>query len=275
MCSVWFPPILLVFPRKSNITTDRNSLKEILSWVISKICESISPRSTSRLAGQDRRADQQRHRADAAGALAVSRSAGRRAARVSCLPTSSTPRDASTIFRSSSARWRRRGRFTASVCSASRKKSSIVGINAQSNPIAPKIVDNAPVHEDVHIGRVAAWSMAASASFPIPISTPGYDCAPFTTASHWFTKDPETGIINVGNYRGHIKSPTRTGVFLELEQSRRLSLAQMQRARHSAASGAGDRRAALRRLHRAVAHSLQRERTRRRRRSWPARPSKW
>src|SRR5581483_10663985 len=50
--------------------------------------------------------------------------------------------------------------------------------------------------------------------FPIPISTPGYDCAPFTTASHWFTKDPETGIINIGNYRGHVKSPTRTGVFL-------------------------------------------------------------
>ena len=56
--------------------------------------------------------------------------------------------------------------------------------------------------------------MAALGEFPIPISTPGYDCAPFTTASHWFTKDPETGLINVGNYRGHIKSPTRTGVFL-------------------------------------------------------------
>ncbi|MGZ9262342.1 MAG: UbiD family decarboxylase [Candidatus Binatia bacterium] len=85
--------------------------------------------------------------------------------------------------------------------------------HAQSNPIAPKIVDKAPVHEEVHIGA-SLLEHGALGEFPVPISTPGYDCAPFTTASHWFTKDPETGLINVGNYRGHIKSPTRTGVFL-------------------------------------------------------------
>jgi UbiD family decarboxylase len=85
--------------------------------------------------------------------------------------------------------------------------------HAQTNPIAPKIVDKAPVHEEVHTGD-SILEHGALGEFPIPISTPGYDCAPFTTASHWFTKDPETGLINVGNYRGHIKSPTRTGVFL-------------------------------------------------------------
>ena len=84
---------------------------------------------------------------------------------------------------------------------------------AQSNPIPPKIVDHAPVHEVVYTGSNLT-EKGGLGEFPIPISTPGYDCAPFTTASHWFTKDPETGIINVGNYRGHIKSPTRTGVFL-------------------------------------------------------------
>ncbi|MGZ8485365.1 MAG: UbiD family decarboxylase domain-containing protein, partial [Candidatus Binatia bacterium] len=77
--------------------------------------------------------------------------------------------------------------------------------HAQSNPIAPKIVDKAPVHEEVHIGA-SLLEHGALGEFPVPISTPGYDCAPFTTASHWFTKDPETGLINVGNYRGHIKS---------------------------------------------------------------------
>lgn len=84
---------------------------------------------------------------------------------------------------------------------------------AQSNPIPPKVVEKAPVHEVVYMGP-SLLEKGGLGEFPIPISTPGYDCAPFTTASHWFTKDPETGNINVGNYRGHVKSPTRTGVFL-------------------------------------------------------------
>jgi len=84
---------------------------------------------------------------------------------------------------------------------------------AQSNPIAPEIVANAPAHEVVYSGTTLL-EKGGLGEFPIPISTPGYDCAPFTTASHWFTRDPETGIINIGNYRGHVKSPTRTGVFL-------------------------------------------------------------
>ncbi|MBM4262065.1 MAG: UbiD family decarboxylase [Deltaproteobacteria bacterium] len=84
---------------------------------------------------------------------------------------------------------------------------------AQQNPIPPKVVEKAPVQEEVHMGA-SLMEHGALSEFPIPISTPGYDCAPFTTASHWFTKDIETGIINIGNYRGHIKSPTRTGVFL-------------------------------------------------------------
>ena len=84
---------------------------------------------------------------------------------------------------------------------------------AQSNPIPPKIVEKAVVHEEVHRGS-SLMDKGGLGEFPIPISTPGYDCAPFTTASHWFTQDPETGLINIGNYRGHIKSPTRTGVFL-------------------------------------------------------------
>src|SRR5437667_908986 len=84
---------------------------------------------------------------------------------------------------------------------------------AQRQPIPPKIVENASVHEEVHMGS-SLMEKAGLGEFPIPISTPGYDCAPFTTAFHWFTKDPETGKINIGNYRGQIKSPMRTGVFL-------------------------------------------------------------
>jgi 4-hydroxy-3-polyprenylbenzoate decarboxylase len=84
---------------------------------------------------------------------------------------------------------------------------------AQSHPIPPNAIEGAPVHEVVHTGP-SLLEKGGLGEFPVPISTPGYDCGPFTTASHWFTRDPETGIINIGNYRGHIKSPTRTGVFL-------------------------------------------------------------
>jgi 4-hydroxy-3-polyprenylbenzoate decarboxylase len=46
---------------------------------------------------------------------------------------------------------------------------------------------------------------------PIPISTPGFDNAPYTSASHWVSKDPETGLHNVGNYRGMVKAEDRIG----------------------------------------------------------------
>jgi 4-hydroxy-3-polyprenylbenzoate decarboxylase len=84
---------------------------------------------------------------------------------------------------------------------------------AEANPIPPVIMESGPVHEEVHVGT-SLTEKGGLGEFPIPISTPGFDCAPYTTASHWFTKDPETGKINIGNYRGQVKSPTRTGVFL-------------------------------------------------------------
>ena len=70
---------------------------------------------------------------------------------------------------------------------------------AQSQPIPPKIVENAPVHEVVYTGA-SLLEKGGLGEFPVPISTPGYDCGPFTTASHWFTRDPEAGIINAQFY---------------------------------------------------------------------------
>ena len=46
----------------------------------------------------------------------------------------------------------------------------------------------------------------------MPISTPGWDNAPYLSAGHYITKDPETGIQNVGNYRGQLKAPRRLGM---------------------------------------------------------------
>jgi 4-hydroxy-3-polyprenylbenzoate decarboxylase len=46
---------------------------------------------------------------------------------------------------------------------------------------------------------------------PVPISTPGFDNAPYLTSANWIIKDAETGIYNIGNYRSQIKAPDRTG----------------------------------------------------------------
>ncbi len=49
------------------------------------------------------------------------------------------------------------------------------------------------------------------AEFLIPNSTPGYDPGTYFTSPCWVTKDPESGIPNIGTYRTQVKSPTRTG----------------------------------------------------------------
>ncbi|MFC1956024.1 UbiD family decarboxylase [Chloroflexota bacterium] len=81
----------------------------------------------------------------------------------------------------------------------------------RTNPIEPIIVNSGPVQEVVHIGD-SLLEHGGLEEFPIQISTPGYDSGPFITCPYVVTKDPETGIPNVGMYRAHVKSPTRTGV---------------------------------------------------------------
>jgi 4-hydroxy-3-polyprenylbenzoate decarboxylase len=46
----------------------------------------------------------------------------------------------------------------------------------------------------------------------VPISTPGYDAAPYLVATVVITKDPETGVRNMGTYRAALKAPDRLGV---------------------------------------------------------------
>jgi 4-hydroxy-3-polyprenylbenzoate decarboxylase len=83
---------------------------------------------------------------------------------------------------------------------------------AQRNPIPPRIVSNAPVHDEVFMGN-SLLKKGGLDEFPIPISTPGYDVAPYITAPFCVTKDPETGIRNVGAYRAQLKAPTRVGMW--------------------------------------------------------------
>lgn len=82
--------------------------------------------------------------------------------------------------------------------------------SAQTHPIPPVLVPDGPVQEQVFYKTDDGEGLGM---LPVPISTPGFDNAPYTTSSNWITKDPETGIRNVGNYRGQIKAPWRLGCF--------------------------------------------------------------
>jgi UbiD family decarboxylase len=75
----------------------------------------------------------------------------------------------------------------------------------------------APCQEIVIQGKDLLKPGKGVDGLPIPISTPGWDNAPYTTLSQYITKDPETGIQNMGIYRGQVKSPTRLGMNPSLE----------------------------------------------------------
>ena len=81
---------------------------------------------------------------------------------------------------------------------------------AQVHPIPPVMVEKGSVQDQVFYREEGGSGLGR---FPVPISTPGFDNAPYTTVSNWITRDPETGIRNVGNYRGQIKAPWRIGCF--------------------------------------------------------------
>ncbi len=85
-------------------------------------------------------------------------------------------------------------------------------INAIAHPIEPNIVEDAICQEIVTIGDDLDKPGAALDGVPVPISTPGWDNAPYLSAGHYITKDPDTGIQNIGNYRGQLKSPRRLGM---------------------------------------------------------------
>lgn len=92
---------------------------------------------------------------------------------------------------------------------------------ARQHPIEPKIVNDGPVHEEVHAGK-GLLEHGGLDEFPTPISTPGFDNAPYFSAACWVTKEPGTGRVNIGTYRAMIKSPTRTGIQCHYPQHLRL-----------------------------------------------------
>ena len=89
-------------------------------------------------------------------------------------------------------------------------------------PVEPNLVEDAPCHEIVYRDGDLLNGNGLDA-LPVPISSPGWDNAPYTTSSHFITKDPETGVQNMGNYRGMLKAPNRIGMKpVDRAQDRRL-----------------------------------------------------
>src|SRR5882672_162338 len=84
-------------------------------------------------------------------------------------------------------------------------------------PIPPRVVENAPCHEIVITGDELNKEGQGLDGIPVPISTPGWDNAPYTTLSQYITKDPDTGVQNMGNYRGQVKTRRRLGMNPSLE----------------------------------------------------------
>jgi UbiD family decarboxylase len=85
-------------------------------------------------------------------------------------------------------------------------------VKAMANPIAPVLVEKAPCQDVVQTGKDLLAERGGLASLPVPISTPGFDSAPYLTATLCVTKDPENGTQNMGTYRAALKANDRLGV---------------------------------------------------------------
>ncbi len=88
--------------------------------------------------------------------------------------------------------------------------------HAEQNPIPPVVVHDAPCQELVFKGDDLLKGNGVD-HLPIPISTPGFDNAPYSSCSMFITKDPDTGKQNIGNYRAQVKAPNRMGMNPEVE----------------------------------------------------------
>ena len=83
---------------------------------------------------------------------------------------------------------------------------------AITNPIPPHVVERACVHDVVVTGDTLRASGHGLESLPVPISTPGFDAAPYLTMTGVITRDPDTGVQNLATYRCQLKGRSRLGL---------------------------------------------------------------
>ncbi len=80
---------------------------------------------------------------------------------------------------------------------------------AIANPVPPRRVNTAPCQEVVTAGDDLLGEGSGLDALPIPISTPGFDSAPTLAATNVITRDPDSGVQNMGTYRAALKAPDR------------------------------------------------------------------
>ncbi|MCZ0955006.1 MAG: UbiD family decarboxylase [Rhodospirillaceae bacterium] len=85
-------------------------------------------------------------------------------------------------------------------------------LHAMKNPVPPVSVDSPPCQQIVIRGDALTGPGGGLDALPVPISTPGYDAAPYLVATLAVTRDPDTGVRNMGTYRAALKAPDRLGV---------------------------------------------------------------
>ncbi len=85
-------------------------------------------------------------------------------------------------------------------------------VRAMANSVEPVRVKDAPCQDVVLTGKELKSAGGGLSSLPVPISTPGFDSAPYFTATLCVTRHPETGIQNMGTYRAALKAKDRLGV---------------------------------------------------------------
>jgi len=81
---------------------------------------------------------------------------------------------------------------------------------AIAHPIPPVLTNDAPCQEIVITGD--ALKTEGLKALPVPVSTPGFDAAPYLTATLCVTKDPVSGVQNMGTYRVALKAADRAVV---------------------------------------------------------------
>jgi UbiD family decarboxylase len=91
---------------------------------------------------------------------------------------------------------------------------SVQGINrkwdrALEKPIPPRVIKDGPCKENIWTGE-----KVDILKLPVPVWTVGEDPGPFFTSPYVITKDPETGVRNIGTYRMQVKDRNKTGFLI-------------------------------------------------------------
>ena len=135
----------------------------------------------------------------------------KRIARRFCSPMSPTARAGPMTCRWRWARWQPRRRSMRSAWGGTVEEIGAKWMHAIANPIPPVRVDSPPC-QDIVIEGAALTNGRGLETLPVPVSTPGYDAAPYLVATLVITRDPDTGVRNMGTYRGALKASDRLGV---------------------------------------------------------------